>query len=161
MFKKWNIFLLIPQNLIHKLYKFLIFSPADPNDLPEFLKQILIWQIMAVLKKNMLNITPLNYYNCINQFFKHVYSSELSSYYPEYAKSIEEISKAKNSLHNLKEIINAYVQLQKLKKYKDALILNLIYSLGVNPQIVLLHIIQWMLKGINILWYFTIYFCSN
>ena len=43
----------------------------------------------------MLNGTSLNYYNCINQFFEHVYSSELSTYYHEYVKSIEVISKGK------------------------------------------------------------------
>ena len=123
----------------HIIYKFLIFSPAaDPNDLPEFLKQTFNLTDDGGTLKNMLNGTPFNYYNCIDQFLKHVYSSELSSYYPEYAKSIEDINKDKNSLPNLKEVINAYVQLQELKKYEDALILNFIYSLGANPETIVL-----------------------
>ena len=38
----------------------------------------------------------------------------------------------------MKEVTIAYVQLQELKKYEDSLILNLIYSLGANPETIVL-----------------------
>ena len=47
-------------------------------------------------------------------------------------------AKVKNSLPNLKEVINAYVKLQELEKYEDALILYLIYSLGANSETIVL-----------------------
>ena len=56
----------------------------------------------------------------------------------EDAKSIEDISKYKFFFLTWNKVLNVYVQLQEFKKYEDALILNLIYSLWANPETIVL-----------------------
>ena len=91
----------------------------------------------GTLKQNVKMI-PLNYFNCINEFIKYIFSNYFSILYPKYARSLTSIEKDKKLFPSVKETINAYAQRHELKKHEDVWILNLIYSFGVNPEIIVL-----------------------
>ena len=123
----------------HMIYCFLIFSSAvNPDDLPKFLKHKFNISLSGGTLKQNLKGTSLNYFSCINEFLKYIYSSDFSVLYPKYARSLTIFDKDKNLSPSVKETINAYAQLHELKKHEVALILNLIYFLGVNPETIVL-----------------------
>ena len=86
-----------------------------------------------------LTETSLNYYRYINAFFKCVYSSEYSVLYPEFASTIKKEFKSNYKVASLSDVFNAYYKLTKIGKFEDALVLHLIYSLGINIDALLLH----------------------
>ena len=115
--------------------KFILFSPAvDPDDLEKFICFEFKLRHIEETQANKLDGTPLNYYNCIFAFLKHVYSSEYSQLYPKFSQQINKEIKQTDSIPSLLEITNAYVELMNIGKYEDAVTIHLIYSLGINPE---------------------------
>ena len=83
---------------------------------------------------NNLKWTPLNYYNCIYAFLKHVYSSEYSHLYPNFHSKYTKKKKQTDIIPSLLEVTNAYVELMNITKYEDVVIIHLMYSLWINPE---------------------------
>ena len=85
------------------------------------------WILKSRLKGN-----ALNYYNCINRFLAIIYSSEYSVHCPEFAKDCILSDNSNEYLPSVLKLTNAYVDLMNKNKFEDALILQLMYCLGVN-----------------------------
>ena len=69
---------------------------------------------------------------------QRVYSSEFSKVNPEYAKTIKSKFKLATKAPTIVEVMNAYADLMDMKMFQDALILHIIYSIGINPETVVL-----------------------
>ena len=69
---------------------------------------------------------------------KHVYRSEYSCLYPEFAKQLNKVKEEINDIPSLLEVTNAYIELINMGKYEDATIIHIMYSLGVNPETLIL-----------------------
>ena len=93
-------------------------------------------------KSNQNNLigSPLNNYNCISAFLKHVYRSEYSCLYPKFAEQLIVKTEETNNISSLLEVENFYIELMDKERYEDATIIYIIYSLGINPEIIILMI---------------------
>ena len=119
--------------------EFIMYSPGvNPDDLELFLKKKFSITNNGRNFKSKLKGTPLKYYRCIEGFLKIIFSGEYSSLNPEYLQSSSEISSKKKIFPSVLEVVNAYVELMNLKKYEDATIIHLIYSLGINLETLVL-----------------------
>ena len=87
--------------------------------------------------KPKLKGNSLKYFNCINRFLQRVYSSEFSKLNPEYAKTIKSKFKLATKAPTI-VVMNAYADLMDMKIFQDALTLHIIYSIGINPETVVL-----------------------
>ena len=90
-------------------------------------------------KSNQNNLigSPLNNYNCISAFLKHVYRSEYSCLYPKLEQLIVKTEET-NNIPSFFEVENDYIKLMDKKRCEDAIIIYIIYSLGVNPEIIII-----------------------
>ena len=115
--------------------QFLLYSPGvDPKDLDRFLCFKFKLPVEGKLPKNKLKETSIKYYRCINNFLKCIYTSEYSKLNSEFAKTIKANTKHKDRFPSLAEVFNAYNELIDMEMYEDALIIELIYSLRINPE---------------------------
>ena len=78
------------------------------------------------------------YFNCFNGFLEREYSSEFSKLNPEYAKTIKSKFKLATKAPTIAEVMNAYADLMDTKMFQDALILHIMYSIGINSETVVL-----------------------
>ena len=119
--------------------QFLLYSPGvDPKDLDRFRGFKFKLPVEGKLPKNKLKGTSIKYYRCINNFLKCIYTSEYSKLNPEFAKTIKANTKHKDRFPSLAEVFNAYNELMDMEMYEDALIIELIYSLRINPETIAL-----------------------
>ena len=88
--------------------------------------------------KSKLKGNSLKYFNCINGFLQRVYSSEFSKLNLEYAKTIKFKFKLATKAPIITEAMNAYADLIDMKMFQDALILHIMYSIGINSETVVL-----------------------
>ena len=88
--------------------------------------------------KSKLKANSLKYFNCINEFLERVYSSEFSKLNPEYTKTIKSKFKLATKAPIIAEAMNAYADLIDMKMFQDALILHIMYSIGINSETVVL-----------------------
>ena len=86
----------------------------------------------------MLKGNSLKYFNCINGFLERVYSSKFSKLNPEYAKTIKSKLKLATKAPIIAEVVNACADLIDMKMFQDALILHIMYSIGINSETVVL-----------------------
>ena len=70
--------------------------------------------------------------------FYSVYSSEFSKLNLEYAKTIKSKFKLATKAPIITEAMNAYADLIDMKMFQDALILHIMYSIGINSETVVL-----------------------
>ena len=119
--------------------QFIYYSPGiDPADLEPFLASKFNLSKEGGTLKSKLKGNSLKYFNCINCLLQRVYSSEFSKLNPENAKTIKSKFKLATKVPTIVEVMNAYADLMDMKMFQDALILHLIYSIGINPETVVL-----------------------
>ena len=96
-----------------------------------------------------LKSSSRKYYNCIRGFFDIIYATEYRDLNPKHAKDISSKTKNNQSFPTLLELVNAYVEFMNAGRYEDALIIHLIYSLGISPDTIALLTLkfhQWVKK---------------
>ena len=145
------------------LSQFITYSPSvDPNDLEHFLPNKFNLNKKSGTFKSNLKRTSLKYNNCINRFLKIIYSTEYSKLDPQYAATITEIFKEKNSSASVSDVFNVYYQLTELKKFEDTLMIHLIYSLKVNPETLSINFwCYWWERKYDVLWYSKMRLCNG
>ena len=121
------------------IIQFIYYSPGiDPHDLEPFLISKFNLPKVGGSLKSKLKGNSLKYFNCIDGFLQRVYSSEFCQINPEYADSIKSKFKSSIKVPTIPEVINAYADLMNMKMFQDALILHLMYSIGANPETLVL-----------------------
>ena len=70
--------------------------------------------------------------------FSDVYDSGYSVLYPKYVESIKPELISLDNFPTILEIINAYIELMNMKKFEDALVIHLMYSLNINLETIFL-----------------------
>ena len=134
----------------------MIYSPSiDPYDLDKFIRCEFNLKNTEEAQQSKLKGTALKYYNWIYSFLKHVYSSHFSALHPEFPKDIKESSKQKGDFPSLFEVINSYIELMNVNLFEDATIIHLIYSLGVNPETLVLLTYDSIDEEVNITYFDT------
>ena len=115
--------------------RFILYSPSlDHNDLELFIREKFKLKYFDGTFKSQLKGTSRKYFLCLSKFLDHVYSE--NSYLNDLPSPSQYISKRKVTNFNISplEIVNAYVELMNSNWIEDAVILHLMYSLGVNPE---------------------------
>ena len=119
--------------------QFILYSPGiDPTDLKPFLASKFNLPIKGGTLISKLKGNALKYFKCINGFLQRVYSSEFSELNPEYSKTIKSKYKSAIQTPTIADVMNAYADLMDNKMFQDALILHLMYSVGINPDTLVL-----------------------
>ena len=119
--------------------KFMLYSPSiDPHDLDKFIQYEFNLKSIEDAKFTKLKGTPLKYHNWINTFLNHIYRSHFSALNPDYSQNIKESSVQTDDYPSLLEVTNAYIELMNVNMFENATIIHLMYSLGVNPETLVL-----------------------
>ena len=119
--------------------EFVMYSPEIcPDDLTTFLKNKIKLSKRRGTFKSQLQGTSLKYYRCIDGFLRRVYDSGYSVLYPKYVESIKPELKSQDNFPTILEVTNANIELMNMKKFEDALVIHLMYSLNINLETIVL-----------------------